>query len=157
MTRVDWPARMQRLTRGPLVAAAGDCELWLDGGHNPAGGEAVAATLAAMPARPTHLVCGMLNTKDVVGYMRPLADVATSLTAVSIPGERNTLPASETAMAAASAGLLASTADDVAAAPPTYELTEFLVERMPYFMVPRYLEYADELTLGRALEGRREL
>ena len=117
-TRAVWPARMQRLVRGPLVdaAAAHGCELWLDGGHNPAGGEAVAATLAAMGPRPTHLVCGMLNTKDVVGYMRPLADVATSLTAVSIPGERNTLPASETAMAAASAGLLASTADDVPAA-----------------------------------------
>ena len=43
-TRAVWPARMQRLVRGPLVdaAAAHGCELWLDGGHNPAGGAAVA-------------------------------------------------------------------------------------------------------------------
>ena len=116
MTRVEWPARMQRLVRGPLVEAAGGCELWLDGGHNPAGGEAVAATLAAMPARPTHLVCGMLNTKDVLGYMRPLAGVAQSLTAVAIPGEPNTLPAEETAGFAAQAGLPATTAPDVGAA-----------------------------------------
>ena len=110
------PARMQRLTRGPLVAAAGDCELWLDGGHNPAGGQAVAATLAAMPPRPTHLVCGMLNTKDVAGYMRPLAVVAETLTAVEIPGEPNTLPAADTAAAAREAGIPATIAADTAQA-----------------------------------------
>lgn len=118
MTRVEWPARMQRLTRGPLVEAAqaGGCELWLDGGHNPAGGAAVAATLAAMPPRPTHLICGMLNTKDVAGYMAPLAAVAESLTAVAIPGEANTLPAETTAAAARAAGLPAGTATDAGAA-----------------------------------------
>ncbi|MFO1138371.1 MAG: folylpolyglutamate synthase/dihydrofolate synthase family protein [Paracoccus sp. (in: a-proteobacteria)] len=108
----EWPARMQRLTHGPLVEAAGGAELWLDGGHNPAGGEALAATLAAMARKPTHLVCGMLNTKDVAGYMRPLAARAESLTAIDIPGEPNTLPATETARIAASAGLVARTAPD---------------------------------------------
>ncbi|MFN8681234.1 folylpolyglutamate synthase/dihydrofolate synthase family protein [Paracoccus sp. P2] len=116
VTEVEWPARMQRLNHGPLVEAAGACELWLDGGHNPAGGEAVAATLAALPRRPVHLVCGMLNTKDVAGYMRPLAGVAQSLTAVAIPGEPNTLPAEDTAAAAASVGLAAGTAPDTLAA-----------------------------------------
>jgi dihydrofolate synthase/folylpolyglutamate synthase len=88
VTRAFWPARMQRLRHGPLVDAAPKVELWLDGGHNPAGGEAVAATLARMPARETHLICGMLNTKDVTGYMRPLAPQVTRLHAVSIPGEK---------------------------------------------------------------------
>ncbi|HRK43225.1 MAG TPA: folylpolyglutamate synthase/dihydrofolate synthase family protein, partial [Gemmobacter sp.] len=91
VSRAEWPARMQRLKRGPLVEAAAGAELWLDGGHNPAGGEAIAATLAGMPKRPTHAICGMLNTKDVTGYMRPLAGHLTSLHAVSIPGEKNTL------------------------------------------------------------------
>jgi dihydrofolate synthase/folylpolyglutamate synthase len=104
VTEAYWPARMQRLTRGPLAAAAGKCELWLDGGHNPAGGEAIAATLSRMPQKPTHLVTGMLNTKDVGGYLRPLAAKAASLTAVSIPGEANTLPAEVTRDAAVSAG-----------------------------------------------------
>jgi dihydrofolate synthase / folylpolyglutamate synthase len=49
VTRAEWPARMQRLRRGPLVDLAPKVELWLDGGHNPAGGEALAATLARMP------------------------------------------------------------------------------------------------------------
>ncbi len=116
VTEAYWPARMQRLRRGPLVDSAPQVELWLDGGHNPAGGEAVAATLARMPARETHLICGMLNTKDVVGYMRPLAGHATRLHAVSIPGEKNTLPAEETAAAARSAGIEAATSPSVAEA-----------------------------------------
>ncbi|CAN1555883.1 FolC Folylpolyglutamate synthase [Paracoccaceae bacterium] len=114
VTRAFWPARMQRLRHGPLVDAAPKVELWLDGGHNPAGGEAVAATLARMPARETHLICGMLNTKDVTGYMRPLAPQVTRLHAVSIPGEKNTLPAEVTRDAARAAGIDAVTAASVA-------------------------------------------
>jgi dihydrofolate synthase/folylpolyglutamate synthase len=116
VTRAEWPARMQRLRQGPLVALAPQVELWLDGGHNPAGGLAIAATLRRMQARPTHLICGMLNTKDVRGYMDPLAQVADSLHAVSIPGEKSTLPAQVTCEAAQSAGITATTAPSVAAA-----------------------------------------
>jgi len=116
VTHAQWPARMQRLRHGPLVDAAPQVELWLDGGHNPAGGEAVAATLARMPARETHLICGMLNTKDVRGYMRPLVPHVTRLHAVSIPGEKNTLPAEATRDAARAAGLQAVTAGSVAEA-----------------------------------------
>ncbi|KQB11356.1 bifunctional folylpolyglutamate synthase/dihydrofolate synthase [Rhodobacter capsulatus] len=104
VTKADWPARMQRLRQGPLAASAPGVELWLDGGHNPAGGAAVAATLSRMAKRPTHLICGMLNTKDIAGYLRPLAAQAQSLTAVSIPNEVNTLPGAATAEAARKAG-----------------------------------------------------
>ena len=116
VTRAYWPARMQRLKTGPLAESAPSVELWLDGGHNPAGGEAVAATLARMPARETHLICGMLNTKDVRGYMRPLAAQVAQLHAVSIPGEANTLPAAVTAEAARSVGMAAVEAGSVAEA-----------------------------------------
>ncbi|MFN3938550.1 MAG: bifunctional folylpolyglutamate synthase/dihydrofolate synthase [Gemmobacter sp.] len=116
VTRADWPARMQRLRHGPLVDLAPGVELWLDGGHNPAAGEALAATLAAMPARPTHAICGMLNTKDVGGFLHPLSAVLIGLRAVSIPGEANTLPADVTAEAAGAAGIPAAVAPDPAAA-----------------------------------------
>jgi dihydrofolate synthase/folylpolyglutamate synthase len=114
MTRVVWPARMQRLRSGPLPEAAPQAELWLDGGHNPHAARALAALLKSMPARPTHLICGMLNTKDVAGYMAPLAGLAQSLHAVSIPGQAATLPAAQTAAAARAAGLAAHEADSVA-------------------------------------------
>ena len=105
MRDAQWPARLQRLSRGPLVRRAGTAELWLDGGHNPAAGEALAEALTRLPPRPTHLICGMLNTKDAAGFLRPLARRADGLHAVSIPGEANTLSAAQTAEAARRAGL----------------------------------------------------
>jgi dihydrofolate synthase/folylpolyglutamate synthase len=113
VTRVSWPARMQRLTEGTLVDLAAPAELWLDGGHNPAAGRMLAATLKGLPPKPTHLICGMLNTKDITGYLTPLAQQAITLTAVSIPGETATIPADETARIAAEAGIAATTAPDV--------------------------------------------
>ncbi len=117
VTRAEWPARFQRLRKGPLAMSAPGIELWLDGGHNPAGGEAVAATLARMPERPTHLICGMINTKDVAGYMHPLVPHVASLTAVTIPEEPNTLQAAEIAGFAREVGFAeVHTAETVAAA-----------------------------------------
>ncbi len=113
VTRAYWPARMERLTKGALVDLAAPAQLWLDGGHNPAAGIALAETLRQQPPRPTHLICGMLNTKDIAGYLRPLAGVAQSLTAVSIPGEANTIPAADTAAHANAVGLPARVADSV--------------------------------------------
>lgn len=116
VTKAFWPARMQRLKGGPLVEIAGDAELWLDGGHNPAAGDAIASVLSERGTRPTHLICGMLNTKDIGGYLRPLARHAKSLHAVSIPGESATLAASETAAAARAVGMEAYEAESVAQA-----------------------------------------
>lgn len=114
MTQAHWPARMQKLREGPLVEAAGEAELWLDGGHNAAAGVAIADVLAQGPKRPTHLICGMLNTKDVQGYMRPLSQHVHGLHAVSIPGEKATLSAQETAAAARAVGIEAYEAENVA-------------------------------------------
>lgn len=116
MTDAQWPARLQRLRSGPLVDAAGSADLWLDGGHNPAAGAALAEALTRLPPRPLHLICGMLNTKDAAGYMAPLAGSARHLHAVPIPGEANTLSAEDTCAAATRAGLPNSPADSVAAA-----------------------------------------
>ncbi|MBY6066058.1 bifunctional folylpolyglutamate synthase/dihydrofolate synthase [Leisingera aquaemixtae] len=116
MRNAEWSARMQKLKTGPLIEAAPEAELWLDGGHNAAAGVALADVLAKLPERPTHLICGMLNTKDVSGYMRPLAPHVASLTAISIPDEINTLSAEETEAAAKSVGIAAGTAESTLAA-----------------------------------------
>ncbi|MDJ0629757.1 MAG: folylpolyglutamate synthase/dihydrofolate synthase family protein [Rhodobacter sp.] len=105
LTQVHWPARMQRLRTGPLVDAAGAAELWLDGGHNPAAGAALVEVLGGLPHRPLHLICGMLNTKDITGYLRPLAGLAETLHAVDIPGTEAALGPAEVADAALSVGL----------------------------------------------------
>ncbi|MEP1612998.1 MAG: folylpolyglutamate synthase/dihydrofolate synthase family protein [Roseobacter sp.] len=116
VTQAEWPARMQRLKHGPLLEISPHAEIWLDGGHNPAAGKALASHLSSLPTRPTFLVCGMLNTKDASGYLSPLAQVSDGLTAVSIPGEKNTLPADETACVAGDVGFKTDVASDVATA-----------------------------------------
>lgn len=114
---VDWPARMQRLTRGELVdLLSPGTELWLDGGHNAGAGEMLAAVLSQWDDRPVHLVCGMINTKASDDFLKPLASHVTSLQAVTIPEEINSRTAEETAATAAAVGIAASQAGDVAAA-----------------------------------------
>jgi dihydrofolate synthase/folylpolyglutamate synthase len=116
VSRAEWPGRLQRLRSGPLVDAAGAAELWLDGGHNPAAGVALAEALGRLRPRPLHLVCGMLNTKDIAGFLAPLAAGAQSLHGVDIPGEAATLSAEATVAAAEAAGFRARPAASVEAA-----------------------------------------
>jgi dihydrofolate synthase / folylpolyglutamate synthase len=117
MRHIDWPARLQRLNRGPLVAMLPPgWEIWLDGGHNPAAGEVLGAVASDWRDRPLDLVVGMLNTKDAAGFLAPLAPFARSLGAVTIPGEENPLPAAAIAAAARSVGIAAQECASVAAA-----------------------------------------
>ena len=116
MTEVRWPARMQRLQGGPLLAAAPEAEFWLDGGHNPHCARAIHHTLQSLPLRPTHMIAGVLKTKDARGYFAPLAGDVAGVQTVSIPGQTATLSAEETADAARAAGLDAAPAESVGAA-----------------------------------------
>jgi dihydrofolate synthase/folylpolyglutamate synthase len=107
-----WPARLQLLSRGPLVEAAppGSAVL-LDGGHNPAAGEALAVSLRQMrDPRPLRLVLGMLSTKDVHGFLRPLAGLARDLHAVPIGQEHQAWSPTQLVTAARELGLAAGTA-----------------------------------------------
>ena len=114
LSHVEWPARLQRLVGGRLdrLLPAG-WELWLDGGHNAAAGEALAEVARAWSDRPLHLVYGMLNTKAARDFVRPLAPLARSLHAVAIPGVEASLTAAEAAAEAAEAGIRADIAVSV--------------------------------------------
>ena len=72
---VSWPARMQSIpSNGELTRLAPKgSEFWLDGGHNPDAAIACAEHLALREEaheRPIFMICGMINTKDTVGYFR---------------------------------------------------------------------------------------
>ncbi len=117
LRHIDWPARLQLLRRGPLVdAVPPSWELWLDGGHNPAAGEVLGDVAGGWHDRPLYLVVGMMNTKDASGFIAPLAKHARAVRAITIPGEKNALPAEAIAAAAASVGVPAQTAHSVLAA-----------------------------------------
>ena len=114
----QWPARLQRLTRGPLVdLLPPGWELWLDGGHNPGAGEALARHIgAAWTDRPLDLLVGMLDTKDNRGFLCPLRPLARRMAAVAIPGEAHAIPALSLAETARDLGFESQAAGDAAAA-----------------------------------------
>ncbi len=93
---VYWPARLMPL-RGRLSALLGPGqELWLDGGHNEAGGAALAEALRDMHNRrpaPLVLVMGTFANKDAAGYLAHFKDLSAMVYTVPIPGDRAAWPA----------------------------------------------------------------
>jgi dihydrofolate synthase/folylpolyglutamate synthase len=116
LTNASWPARMQLLTSGPLVDMLPEgWELWLDGGHNAAAGEALAAYGAANWAgRPLWLVCGMMNNKQADAFLQPFARLAAGARCLAIPGEANAFTAAEMTETARRVGLEAVASESVA-------------------------------------------
>jgi dihydrofolate synthase / folylpolyglutamate synthase len=117
---VRWQARMQRLTSGPLAESIlQGSELWLDGGHNPAGGAAIAQTLAELEERapkPVALVLGMLDSKDAEGFLAPFAGLVRHVRTVPVAGSEAARDTAALAALAAGLGLAAAPAADVASA-----------------------------------------
>lgn len=120
MRAASWPARLQRLGPGPLTQRAPEgVDVWLDGGHNAAGGQALAAALADLEdrvSRPLVMIVGMLGTKDAGSFLAPFAGLARELVAVPVPGESKGQPPEAVAAAARAHGISASTARSVAEA-----------------------------------------
>ena len=119
MIRVDWPARMQRLSHGRLAALLPpESELWLDGGHNADGGRAIAAALADLEervSRPLVLIVGMLSTKDSEGFLRNFSGLARRVIAVPIHQDK-AMPAAHLADIARGIGIPAIARDDIESA-----------------------------------------
>lgn len=85
MRDVEWPARLQKLTQGAFTAGLpAGWDLWLDGGHNPSAGDALASWLKEEPS-PTVAICGMMAGKDNAGFLEPLAAHVSHLITVPIP------------------------------------------------------------------------
>ncbi|MBO9710734.1 MAG: bifunctional folylpolyglutamate synthase/dihydrofolate synthase [Caulobacter sp.] len=106
-----WPARFQRLAAGPLAekARAAGADLWLDGGHNPHAGQAVAralSDLAARDGRPVTLISALLANKDATGFFTPFAPLKPKVFTVTFEGHA-AASAAQTAAAAELAGLRA--------------------------------------------------
>lgn len=117
MIKAEWPARLQRLAQGKLVdLTPSGSELWLDGGHNPDGGRAVAAALADLEervSRPLVLIVGMLASKDCEGFLHNFTGLARRMIAVPIPSAEKGLGAETVADCARSIGLSATSRDSL--------------------------------------------
>jgi len=97
VTHTQWSARLERLPVGALHAYVEDgTEIWLDGGHNEAGGQAVADTLAELDERvppDVHVIWGMMETKDARRFIAPFKGLVERVYTVPIPGEPNAFDA----------------------------------------------------------------
>jgi len=117
LQRAEWPGRMQRLSDGPLFEEAIEgAEIWIDGGHNPGAGIAIAETLAELEdrlPRPLLMIAGMINTKDPVGYFAAFADMARHVYTVPVTASDAGIDPVVLAEDAAQAGLSAQPALDV--------------------------------------------
>ena len=115
-----WPARFQRLTKGPLaeLARARGSDLWLDGGHNPHAGRALAESASRIvdrDPRPLALVVGMFARKDAKGFFLPFAEMRPKVFVTTFDSP-NAATAEDLAQAAAAAGLTPQVQPDVTAA-----------------------------------------
>lgn len=114
LTTVEWPARLQRLTTGPLVDALADgWELWLDGGHNAAAAEMLAQHSRGWRDRDLWMVFGSLNQRDPLVFLKSFEAKLAGFRGVAIPGEDNSLSAAEVTQAAQTMRMNAQQADSV--------------------------------------------
>jgi dihydrofolate synthase / folylpolyglutamate synthase len=142
----DWPARLQRLTHGRLKALLPEgSELWLDGGHNPDGGRAIAAALADLEervSRPLVLVVGMLSTKDSEGFLRNFAGLARRVVGVPIHQDK-ALPGETIAATARSVGIPAESSATIEEA--LAAIGRFNLEQPPRILATGSLYFAGEV------------
>jgi dihydrofolate synthase/folylpolyglutamate synthase len=113
LANVSWAGRLQRLACHPYqVLLPSYLELWLDGGHNPQGGEILAAWCKEQK-KNIHFICGMVKGKNSLDYLRSLAPWASSFHAIAIPNESDSQSAEEIAKAAEQAGIKATVAPSI--------------------------------------------
>ena len=117
LTQAEWRARLERLPLGSLHAYVTDgTEIWLDGGHNPAGGKVIAQALAELEERvqrPMHLVFGMMETKDAHAFIAPFKGLVERVYTVPIPNEPNAFGAEALAEIARAEGFDVTAASSV--------------------------------------------
>jgi dihydrofolate synthase/folylpolyglutamate synthase len=108
---VYWPARLMPLQGKLSGVLAPDQELWLDGGHNEAGGMVLAEALREMGRvrpKPLVLIMGTFANKDARGYLAHFGDMPVMVYTVPIPGDRAAWPARTLADLAIAQGLKAA-------------------------------------------------
>lgn len=137
VSRAEWPARMQRLVCGALVAQSpAGSEVWLDGGHNVDGGRVIAAALGDLEERvprPLVMIVGMMANKDASGFLANFAGLTRHIIAVPIPDRIGAMAPQAMADAARSLGMRIETSPDVATA--LQSLTRLAYETPPRILI----------------------
>jgi dihydrofolate synthase / folylpolyglutamate synthase len=109
-----WPARLQRLSPGPLTALVPGRTIWLDGAHNANAAVSLAAALA--DEAPLALVFALMANRPLQDVLGPLAPLVAEAHIVPIPGHAHHDPRAVAAFASPNLIPRAATAADIPAA-----------------------------------------
>ena len=114
----EWPGRMQRLVRGPLLRQLPDgWEIWVDGGHNEAAAKAIVGQAQVWQSENAsmslYVIFGMLNSKNPETFLRPLKAHIKSIRCLNIPGEENAYKPDDLLTAAQNIGIPAIKSETV--------------------------------------------
>jgi dihydrofolate synthase/folylpolyglutamate synthase len=154
LVNAEWPARMQRLSAGALVACAPpQSEIWLDGGHNPDCGRVVAAALGDLEERLSRqlvVIIGMLANKDAAGVLANFAGMTRHMIAVPIPGHDKAYTPAALAEVARPLGMRVETAESVEDALKS-------LARLAYEVPPRILITGSLYLAGEVLRANGTL
>ncbi|MBI3453175.1 MAG: bifunctional folylpolyglutamate synthase/dihydrofolate synthase [Rhodospirillales bacterium] len=136
LQRVEWPARLQRLTKGPLVELLPPgVELYLDGGHNESAAEILADWARGLDdGRSLDLVFGMLTTKSPEKFLAHLRPHIRRVRTLVIPNEPLSFAAEPLATAARAAGI-ADTAPSAGLGAALADLVRIAGDRPPRVLI----------------------
>ena len=97
LLNAQWPARLERITKGPRhEMLPPHWELWVDGGHNMAAGHMLAAFIEeAWRDRPTYIIFGTTQGKDVESLFTPLVGKVKGMHATPVISEPKSYSASD--------------------------------------------------------------
>ena len=150
VVNAEWPARMQRLTSGPLVDQGPRAsEIWLDGGHNAEGGRVAAAALGDLEervSRPLVVIVGMMANKDASAFLANFAGLTRHIIAVKIPDRDDAMPPDRLADAARALGMRIESSASVEAALRS-------LARLAYEVPPRILVTGSLYLAGHVLSA----
>lgn len=124
MENVVWPGRFERLPKGKLTESlsAGSKnidpetlpEIWIDGGHNPQAGQAIAGQLLRQVDNvKTVMIVGMLTTKEPNGFFKAFNGLVEEIICVPVNQSDAGFDPEKLAEIVASTGLKSSSAKSV--------------------------------------------
>lgn len=108
MLNAQVPGRMQPLTQGALAdRLPKGWQLWVDGGHNAAAGQALADIIRQWDM-PVTLIFGMMRDKDAQAFLRPMAPHIDKLITITMDAHGRGAQASDLQSDARAIGLEAT-------------------------------------------------
>ncbi len=97
LIKVSWPGRLQKVENGKLIPKNSGLngEIFLDGGHNNSAGIALSLWVKNFKNIKLYIIIGMMNNKNIEGFLKPIKPYIYKLIAIKIPQQKNSYDAKD--------------------------------------------------------------